>query len=99
MLHLHEEAEREFIQGAELIAQDNYSAAEEFIDEIEKALREITLFPNRYVGYATYYRERVIKKFHYSIFYRIHGEDVYVLANYHHSRKPNRWMKRDNTWQ
>jgi plasmid stabilization system protein ParE len=99
MLHLHEEAEKEFIQGSEFIAQDNYSAAEDFIDEIEKALREIALFPNRYVGYARYYHERVIKKFRYSIFYRIHGEDIYVLAIYHHSRKPNHWKKREATWQ
>ena len=89
--------EREFIEAAAFIAEDNYSAAEEFIDVVEKALNEIALFPNRYVGYAKNYREKVIKKFRYSIFYRIQGDDVYVLAVYHHSRKPNRWKKRDKS--
>jgi toxin ParE1/3/4 len=96
MLHIHEEAEREFIEGAEFIAEDNYSASEEFIDEIEKGLREIEAYPFRYPRYAKHYRVKVIAKFRYSIFYRIRGEDVYVLAIYHTSRKPNRWKKRDS---
>jgi len=95
MLHIHEEAEREFVEGAEFIAEDNQSAAEEFIDVVENGLREIEQFPNRYPRYARRYHVKVIEKFRYSIFYRIRGEDVYALAIYHHSRKPNRWKKRD----
>jgi len=95
MLHIHEEAEREFVQGAEFIAEDSLSSSEEFIDTIEKGLREIESYPYRYPRYEKHYRVKVIVKFRYSIFYRIHGEDVYALAIYHDSRKPNRWMKRD----
>jgi len=95
MLHLQEEAEREFIEAAEFIAEDNFSASEEFIDEIEKGLREIEAYPHRYPRYAKHYRVKVIAKFGYSIFYRIRGQDVYALAIYHNSRKPNRWKKRD----
>jgi plasmid stabilization system protein ParE len=98
MLHLHEEAEREFIEGATVIAEDNLTAAEEFIDVVEKALREIALFPKRYKVSIRHYRERVIPKFHYSIFYRIRSEDVYVLAIYHNSRKPNHWIMREKNW-
>jgi plasmid stabilization system protein ParE len=97
MLHIHEEAEREFIENAEFIADDNYSASEEFIDAVEKGLREIEQFPRRYAHYGKQYRVKVIEKFRHSIFYRIHGNDVYVLAIYHHSRKPNRWKKRDTS--
>jgi toxin ParE1/3/4 len=95
MLHLHEEARSEFFRATDYYAEVSPRLAERFIVEVEGALSAILSRPFQHRVYRNGYRVRLLKKFKFSIFYKIQQEDVFVLAIYHQARQPDRWIKRD----
>ena len=94
MLHFHEEAREEYFRAVEYYADVSASLAERFISEVERALHEIIDYPLRYRVHRIYYRVKLLRKFKYSIFYRISGADIFVIAIHHHSQMPNQWIRR-----
>ena len=95
MLRIHPQARYEFFQATLYYRNRSPQTATRFIDEVERSLRLISEFPLRYQVYQKRYRKKVITRYPYGIFYRVSSNEVFVLAIYHSSRKPNRWMKRD----
>lgn len=66
----------------------------DFLDEIERALAEITANPARYGFADADIREGLLNRFPYAIYYRVLPDRIRVLAVYHTSRDPSGWQSR-----
>ena len=71
-----------------------FSAADDFADEIERALSILSGFPS--IGIAGLHQTRIftLQNFPYSLIYRVQPEYVRVIAVAHHSRRPGYWAGR-----
>jgi toxin ParE1/3/4 len=94
ILHFHEAARQEFLDSVDFYAEESQQTPERFIAEVEKALDEISLFPNRYPLYRRKYRRKVLKKHPFSIFYSIKGNEITIDGIYHNLRAPDSWIGR-----
>ncbi|MBU0623007.1 MAG: type II toxin-antitoxin system RelE/ParE family toxin [Gammaproteobacteria bacterium] len=76
------------------IDEGAYTAADDFLDEIERAMGVLAQFPK--VGEAGAYNTRLLplNKFPYSLIYRLPGDVVRIIAVAHHSRRPVYWAGR-----
>jgi plasmid stabilization system protein ParE len=71
-----------------------FAAADGFTDEFEQALTLLARFPDLGVNGRHKTRVFTLKKFPYSVIYRVFPEHVRVVAVAHHSRRPGYWAGR-----
>jgi plasmid stabilization system protein ParE len=63
-------------------------------DEVQDALERLSANPNVGAEVAPGVRKLLVRRFPYSLIYRIIPEYVLVLAVVHHRRHPRRWQGR-----
>ena len=66
----------------------------EFLDAVTQVFESVLETPRRYQVVHRDSRRAHVRRFPYSVFYRIVGEDLLVLACFHGSRNPRRWEGR-----
>jgi plasmid stabilization system protein ParE len=76
------------------IGESAFIAADDFINEIERALGLLKQFPALGEGGARKARSFPLHGFPYSLIYRLQGDAVRVIAVAHHSRSPAYWAGR-----
>ena len=76
------------------IGESAFIAAEDFINEIERALGLLKQFPALGAGGMHKARSFPLHGFPYSLIYRLQGDTVRVIAIAHHSRRPAYWAGR-----
>lgn len=76
------------------IGEGAYIAANDFLDEVEQALRLLSEFPE--LGEPGSHNTRMLPlhNFPYSLIYRLPPDSVRVIAVAHHSRSPGYWVGR-----
>jgi plasmid stabilization system protein ParE len=87
-------AEEEMIEAAL-----NYEAAastlgDDFLDDIQFAIRSIREHPNLGVEIAYGFRRALVRRFPFSVIYFIEPGNVVVVAVAHQSRSPEYWKGR-----
>lgn len=65
-----------------------------FLDAVEQVFRAVLENPRRYRVVHRDTRRAHVRRFPYSVFYRIVGDDVVVVGCFHGSRNPRRWEGR-----
>jgi plasmid stabilization system protein ParE len=70
------------------------AAAEAFLVEFERALLRIAEAPEMWPVIDAERRRFVLRRFPFSIVYRVHSGQVEVLALAHGRRRPGYWRKR-----
>jgi plasmid stabilization system protein ParE len=68
---------------------------DEFLECIETALNRICLMPESYLVVHHDVRRVLVKRFPYSIYYRIISSRVIVVAVFHSQRNPKSWQDRN----
>lgn len=76
------------------IGEYAFVAADDFINEIERALALLRQFPTMGEGAAHKARSFPLHGFPYSLIYRLQGDTVRIIAVAHHSRRPAYWAER-----
>lgn len=66
----------------------------DFLDELQRVIAEITANPARYGFADTDIREGSLTRFPYAVYYRALDDHIRVLAVYHTSRDPSGWQSR-----
>ena len=66
----------------------------EFLEAVEKMVKAIAENPERFPAIRKDIRRAVLRRFPYSIFYRIVSEHVVVIACFHGKRNPRVWLLR-----
>jgi hypothetical protein len=66
----------------------------QLLDEINTAIKFIEESPETWPAYYINLHRFILKRFPFSIIYRIKDNEVQVIAFMHHRRKPLYWKKR-----
>jgi plasmid stabilization system protein ParE len=67
---------------------------DDFLEEIEQALDRICQMPEAYAAVYRDVRRSVVRRFPYTIYYRIVSSRVIITAVFHGHRNPKAWQKR-----
>lgn len=92
-------ARAELLHAADYYESRTPGRGADFADAIERAIDEITAYPERYAFYEgrrtrIEYRRYLLPKYPYLIAYVIQGDDIVVVAVAHTSRAPGYWERR-----
>ncbi len=95
-IELHPEARAELQEAVDWYADRDIEVASAFLAAVDMALREVEAHPMRFRMRTEFgARQRVVRRFPYSIFYEVSPDGVtFVLAVAHQRRKPGYWEAR-----
>ncbi len=94
VVRLFPEAEAEVVANERWYAQRSSSAAEAFIVEFDDALAQIGEAPETWPRYRRGTRRFILRRFPFSVVYRIEDDVVYVVAVAHAKQRPEYWRRR-----
>ena len=66
----------------------------EFLNEVEAALQRIANGPDRYKCVLGDAQRALVRRFPYSVYFRVRGEDVRIVGVIHQNRDPRIWRRR-----
>ena len=90
----HPLASVELIDSAEYYEARAERLGERFLDEVERAVADVSEAPDRWPYFTRNSRRRLLDRFPYSIVYIVETERIFILAVMHQRRKPGYWRKR-----
>jgi plasmid stabilization system protein ParE len=93
-LSYHPDAEAELVEAARFYERKVPGLGTRFRAEFDSAAARILEAPDRWRILEKDIRRFVMRRFPYSILYRVEGEVVRILVVKHHSRHPDYWKGR-----
>lgn len=87
-------AKREFDDAADWYDKRRPGLGAEFILEIDQALTSAAAAPERYPIVFGTIRRTVARRFPFSVYFRVRGDTLVVLAVFHGRRNPAVWQRR-----
>ncbi len=94
IIHLTDIAEKE-IDEAELWYESQLPGlGEAFYDEVDEKIRQIADSPLQYPVLRRDIRRAVVKRFPFSILFRVKDDAIFVVGCFHAKRNPTRWRRR-----
>jgi hypothetical protein len=66
----------------------------EFLDAVDEAVRDVLDAPLRWRRVKGEVRQYLLRRFPFSVLYRVMPDHLRILAVKHHSRHPRYWQKR-----
>jgi toxin ParE2 len=87
-------AESEAAEAAEYYEAQRTGLGSEFVEELDRTKDRILAHPNAWSPSSRGTRSCQMKRFPYSIIYRVYGNEIVGVALQHHSRDPHRWEDR-----
>ena len=94
LLSIHEAAEAEINEAADFYDIESPGLGSVFIDEIQRAIGNISEFPEAASLVRGRVRKRLIAKFPYSLVYSARPDGIRILAVAHQKRRPFYWRGR-----
>ena len=96
-VRFHPAALRELIEAAEFYDSEVPGLGGAFIDQAERALRQLSAFPESSSVVFAPVRTKIVPAFPYSLMYSLTGEAVLILAVAHQRRRPMYWGDREES--
>jgi plasmid stabilization system protein ParE len=93
-LEILEEALEEAEAAARWYAERSATAAVGFAEELDAAIAQIELMPTAWPAYAYNTRRFLLRRFPYSVVYRVDTNQIIVIAVAHGHRRPGYWRSR-----
>ena len=87
-------AQAEFEEAASRYEKRRTGLGEEFMHEIEQAVAKAAAAPERYPTVTAEVRRTAMRRFPFSIYFRVRGDALIVLAVFHGRRDPLVWQRR-----
>jgi plasmid stabilization system protein ParE len=89
-----DEAYAEVLEARHWYAEQSPGLELEFARAVDAALHAIARFPDGYPVVDGDIRRALLRRFPYQLLYYREGDDMVVLACYHHRRDPRDWRLR-----
>jgi toxin ParE1/3/4 len=89
-----EEADQEFQEQVGYYLGRSLATAEQFVSDVEAAVRDIRKHPQIGSPISSLVRQRVLTGFKYSVLYVDTPADVVIVAVAPHRRRPGYWRRR-----
>ncbi|MCI0358096.1 MAG: type II toxin-antitoxin system RelE/ParE family toxin, partial [Planctomycetaceae bacterium] len=91
-------AQREFVEAVEWYAARDERIAAGFVDEYERATREIVQRPQQFacaegVESPRDIRQVLMRRFPYVVYFELGADEVVILAVSHAAREPGYWLE------
>ena len=67
---------------------------EDFLSELEASYQIIAEYPETWPNFQKGFKRYLLPKFPFSVIYKIHLSEIYVVAVMHNKRKPGYWHSR-----
>ncbi len=93
-LTYHPEAEAELVAAAEFYESRSPTLGEEFLREFDVAISEVQKNPTLWTVVEGDVRCHTIRRFPFSIYYRVLEDELRILVIHHHNRHPEYWRHR-----
>lgn len=93
-LRFHREALNEMVDTANFYENKQPGLGHRFDRALESALETILSSPTTWAIYTQNVRKYRLRKFPYSIFYRLDADVVTIVAVMHAKRRPDYWLDR-----
>ena len=74
--------------------QERLGIGQEFVEALEHVVDLVAGFPNAFPEIAPGLRRAILRRFPYSVYYRLGEDIVEVVACLHSSRSPDTWTLR-----
>ena len=87
-------AEIEMFEASVYYEMQAYDLGANFLDIIEEAVADIAEYPDTWPVIDYGIRRRIVRRFPYSILYRIHTDEIIIVAIMHQKQKPGYWIDR-----
>jgi plasmid stabilization system protein ParE len=87
-------ADDELVEAMLFYLEESPMAADRFVDEFERARKEILRDPLRNPIYEEALRVKVLRDFPFSIYYLVEEIEIVIVAVMHQARKPRYWKDR-----
>ncbi len=87
-------AEAEFDEAYDWYEQQRAGLGVDFAEKVQQSLDRLALMPQVHAPVFQDLRRAGVRKYPYSIYYRIEGTQVVVLAVFHMKRDPKIWQGR-----
>ena len=87
-------AEIEMFEASAYYEMQVNNLGENFLNIIEEAVEEIAENPRTWPEIDYGIRRRIVRRFPYSVLYRIHTDEIIIMAIMHHKQKPKYWIDR-----
>jgi plasmid stabilization system protein ParE len=91
---LRPEARAEFDDAFDWYEQQRPGLGVDFVTQVQEAFDRISAAPEQYAQIFHDIRRVVVRRFPYSIFYKVESQQVVVLAVFHSRRNPRIWQER-----
>ena len=93
-LIFHPDVEGEIQAAYQWYQQQTEGLGERFFTELDSALHLVALYPNLWPNFQLGFKRYLLPKFPYSVLYKRHRKDIFVVAVMHNHRHPAYWTKR-----
>jgi len=93
-IEFHPEAQLELENARQWYRQRNLIAARAFVTEVLRAVKNIAASPKAWPRTRANERRFVLKRFPYSIIYRIRENKIFITAIAHQRQLPGYWRSR-----
>ena len=96
-LIFHPDIQNEIKENYQWYKSKSHELAEDFITELESALRIIKEIPDTWPVISLNFRRYLLHRFPFGVIYQVKKDAIFIVAVMHLSRKPDYWMKRIKT--
>ena len=93
-LELHPDALEDVLAGYRWYRERSVRVADAFLAELDRALHLIQVAPESWPAYLAGTRDYPLRKYPYSVVYRLEGQSIVVYAFAHSKRRPGYWKSR-----
>ncbi len=90
----HEDADAEMVEAAQYYERRAFGLGLSFLDAVHDAVDKVLLEPEAYERVGDELRQKLVKRFPYSLLYAIDGEQIRIVAVAHQKRRPGYWRSR-----
>lgn len=87
-------ADQEATEAAEYYESRQLRLGFDFVEELLRTESRIAEHPNAWARISRVARSCVMRRFPYSVIYRVTTDEIVIVAIHHHSRDPRRWEDR-----
>jgi len=94
-VHFHPAANAEMNEAAQFYEEASPGLGVDFLKELEHSVSQIRRNPNSGSLIKFQVRRKVLRKYPYSLLYKLRGDQIRILAVMHHRRRPFYWRKRN----
>ena len=91
---LRPEARAEFDEAFDWYEQRRSGLGVDFVVQVQEVFDRISTTPELYAQILRDVRRAVVRRFPYSVFYKIESQQVVVLAVFYSNRDPKMWQER-----